>query len=147
MKHEKISDALACFEKAVNLDPNLLAAWIDRGTCCKKLERYAEAEIYYETAIRISPKSADAWRKRGDNYFLSERYDHAYLCFQKAIEYEPEYAINWYNQAITQEKLNRKTEAIQSFVRFLEHASPGDEKFISYSRQRLQAINNSENSS
>lgn len=51
-------EALACFERATELNSRFFSAWYHRGVACSALERYEEAILAYGEAHRLNPSDA-----------------------------------------------------------------------------------------
>ena len=57
---ERPEEALACFERAIALNPGLEYAWFNKGvTLVNAFERYAEALECFETAVRLGYTQAE----------------------------------------------------------------------------------------
>ena len=54
-------DALIAYDKALELDPNHVSAWNNKGIVLSRLKRFDEAIVCYDKAIEIDPKYANAW--------------------------------------------------------------------------------------
>jgi tetratricopeptide (TPR) repeat protein len=46
-------DALACYERALQVDPKMTLAYLHKGAVCNRLERYEEALECYQSAMRV----------------------------------------------------------------------------------------------
>ncbi|MGB9622783.1 MAG: tetratricopeptide repeat protein, partial [Candidatus Bathyarchaeia archaeon] len=51
-----VQEALDCFNKAIELNPNLAKAWYNKGLILFKLNRVNEAEFCAKEALRIDPQ-------------------------------------------------------------------------------------------
>jgi len=58
--------ALAAFDKAIELDPDLVDAWYWKGRTLHNLEQYDKALQAYANARRLAPKDPKIWKSRGD---------------------------------------------------------------------------------
>jgi predicted TPR repeat methyltransferase len=56
-KMSRPADALRCFDRAIEISPNLLAAWINRGNALEALGRKDEAIASLKRALEIDPES------------------------------------------------------------------------------------------
>ena len=61
----RLKEALACFDKALEILPRFDAAWLDKGVALAQLGREKEATECYQKALDINPNSAHAWYNRG----------------------------------------------------------------------------------
>ncbi|MEX1367772.1 MAG: tetratricopeptide repeat protein [Nannocystaceae bacterium] len=71
--------ALAAFTRATELDPSLVAAWIERGVILDAQGEPRLAVESYRHAILRAPTEADGWRNLGNSLA-------ALACFDEAIE-------------------------------------------------------------
>jgi len=54
-------EAIRCFDKALEIDPECLLAWVEKGGCLAYLYRYEEALPCFVRALEIDPQDAEAW--------------------------------------------------------------------------------------
>jgi tetratricopeptide (TPR) repeat protein len=54
-------EALAAYERALQLDGSNVVAWTNRGTALLRLKRPLEALASYEEALTRQPNHVDAW--------------------------------------------------------------------------------------
>jgi tetratricopeptide (TPR) repeat protein len=113
-------EALASFDKALELQPEFYIAWGNRGNALFNLERYEEAIASFDKALEIKPDSHNAWNNRGNALFNLERYEEAIASFDKALEIKPDSHDAWNNRGSALGNLGRYEEAIASFDKALE---------------------------
>ena len=70
---ERYAQALAKFQQASGLDPQLPEAWNYVGYTSRKLGHYEEALAAYEQALTLKPGYADALEYRGEAYLALSR--------------------------------------------------------------------------
>src|SRR5262249_9640071 len=58
-------EALANYDRALELDPNLAPVWNNKGYTLNDLGRHAEALAVCDQAIELAPKYAYSWKNRG----------------------------------------------------------------------------------
>ena len=56
---EKLDDALKYYDKAIELNPNNIYAFINKGNALAKLGKNEEALRCYDKAIDLNPKEVD----------------------------------------------------------------------------------------
>lgn len=78
-------NALACFNKAVEVQPRDHAAWVFRGVVLIHLNCYEEALASCEQALEIQPDSKEAWVFRGAALHYLGRYKQAYASYDEAL--------------------------------------------------------------
>lgn len=92
-EEEKYTEALACFQKAIDIKPDFIPAWVYKGICLEQLKQYEAAIACYDQAIQINPDVADLWYNKGTTYCQLKRYNDALVCFDRVLEMEPDNAI------------------------------------------------------
>ena len=83
-KEKKFHEALKCYEKAVQADPDNPKAWYNQGLALKYLKRSEEAIAAYTQAIELNPDYSIAWSNKGFVFIQLERFEEAAACFAKA---------------------------------------------------------------
>jgi tetratricopeptide (TPR) repeat protein len=87
----KYADALAVVERATNLEPQNVEAWLNLGYTLDALERWQEALVVYTRATSLSPRSAEAWYSKGKALEALERFDEAVLAYDIAVALRHDY--------------------------------------------------------
>jgi tetratricopeptide (TPR) repeat protein len=85
------SQAIADFNRAIEIDPADAWAIAQRGRTYRLTGRFDEALTDFNRAIEIDPADAWAITSRGQTYREMERYDEALTDFNRAIDLNPEY--------------------------------------------------------
>lgn len=57
----RLEEALARYDKAIEINPKDEKAWVDKGSALDELGRYEEALVCYDKVIEINPKDAEVW--------------------------------------------------------------------------------------
>ena len=78
--------AIAAFDEAISLNPELAEAYLQRGNAWFNLRDSDKAVDDYTTAVEVSPALADAWFNRGNVWFFLKEYDKACADWKKAEE-------------------------------------------------------------
>jgi tetratricopeptide (TPR) repeat protein len=94
-----LEGAIACWEKALDVQPDYHAAWYNRGIALENLGRYQEAIASYDKALEIKPDDDAAWYNRGNALKNLGRYEEAVASYDKALEFKPDKDEAWYNKA------------------------------------------------
>lgn len=93
LENKKYTEARDSFQKAIDIEPKFIPAWIYKGISLEELEKYEEAIKCYAEAIQINPDVADLWYNKGATYCKMNRYGDALSCFDKVLEIEPDNAL------------------------------------------------------
>lgn len=83
-------EASACYEKALELDHENLAALSYRADSLLEDMLYEEALVYYKRILELEPSNLGALVHSGDLLFMKELYDEALLCYEKALDVDPD---------------------------------------------------------
>lgn len=84
--------AIRCFDKALNLNPNYVEAWVRKGVTLLDIGEDYDALVCLNKAVKLSPKSFKARYNRGKCLLKLKYYDEAILDFQQAISIKPKHA-------------------------------------------------------
>jgi predicted O-linked N-acetylglucosamine transferase (SPINDLY family) len=77
---------------AIELRPGYTAAYYNRGTALKDLNRFEEAISSYDMAIQLKPDYAEAFSNRGVAQEKLKQLDAAMASYNQAINLKPDYA-------------------------------------------------------
>ena len=84
--------AIRCFDKALNLNPNYVEAWVRKGVTLLDIGEDYDAQVCLNKAVKLSPKSLKARYNRGKCLLKLKYYDEAILDFQQAVSIKPKHA-------------------------------------------------------
>jgi tetratricopeptide (TPR) repeat protein len=82
---QKYAQAIADYNKAIELDPNDADAYYNRGIAYADQQEYAQAIADYNKAIELDPKYAYAYYNRGIAYYNQQKYAQAIADFNKTL--------------------------------------------------------------
>ncbi len=109
-------EALACYDRAIGIDPSFVDAHSNRGVALLGRGRRQEALESFEQAIQYRPDFAEAWSNRGIVLKDLGRWEEALLSHEQAIQLKPDFPSAWYNRANALQHLQRLGEALDSFA-------------------------------
>ena len=84
--------AIRCFDKALNLNPNYVEAWVRKGVTLLDIGEDYDAQVCLNKAVKLSPKSFKARYNRGKCLLKLKYYDEAILDFQQAVSIKPKHS-------------------------------------------------------
>lgn len=84
--------AIRCFDKALNLNPNYVEAWVRKGVTLLDIGEDYDAQVCLNKAVKLSPRSFKARYNRGKCLLKLKYYDEAILDFQQAVSIKPKHA-------------------------------------------------------
>ena len=80
------SNAIAQYNKALEIDPKSTRAILRKGMLYKRVKNWKEASNYYKEAIALDPSFAPAYRERAEMLNSSASYDEAITTYAKYKE-------------------------------------------------------------
>ena len=84
--------AIRCFDKALNLNPNYVEAWVRKGVTLLDIGEDYDGQVCINKAVKLSPNSFKARYNRGKCLLKLKYYDEAILDFQQAVSIKPKHA-------------------------------------------------------
>ncbi|TRU61261.1 MAG: tetratricopeptide repeat protein [Microcystis aeruginosa Ma_QC_Ch_20071001_M135] len=112
--------AIASFDQALEIKPDLHQAWHNRGIALDDLGRYEEAIASFDRALEIKPDDHQAWNGRGIALGNLGRYEQAIASCDRALEIKPDDHKAWNGRGIALDNLGRYEEAVASYDQALE---------------------------
>ncbi len=113
----RLDEALAAYETAIALKPDLVEAHNNRGNVLAGLNRRDEALASYGRAIVLRPDFAEAHDNRGVTLYELGRYDEALASHERALTLKPDRPAALNNRANALHALKRHDEALASYGR------------------------------
>lgn len=93
-----LNGALADYDSAIKLDPELATAYFHRGSLHRARGNKEQAFQDLNESIRLNPNLATAWYNRGTLLLEEENYDKALADFDQALKLDPKLASAWNNR-------------------------------------------------
>jgi predicted O-linked N-acetylglucosamine transferase (SPINDLY family) len=113
----RLGEALANYDRAIELKPDHAYAYCNRGVVLERLDRWDEARDSYERAIAIAPDDAVAHYNRGTVLRKLGKLDEALASYTRALELKADYAECHCNLGILLTELKRWDGAMASLDR------------------------------
>jgi tetratricopeptide (TPR) repeat protein len=111
--------ALASFDRAVVINPDLAPAHHQRAALLQDLKRHEEAVAAYRTALRLDPRNAQAANDLGTALIESGRFDEALASIDQALALDPGLFGALINRGNALNQLKRPEQALQAYQRAL----------------------------
>ena len=108
----KISEAIACFQKAGDGENGIIAAHYDLGEIYQRQRKLEIAKLIYENILAIDPTEAKAQYKLGTIHLQNQHYDQAIDCFRQTIKNAPDFPWAYRDLVKTFLQLEKWDEAI-----------------------------------
>jgi len=90
---KRYGEALAAYDRAIQLDPSYALAYNNRGYAYYNLKEYHRAIADYDRAIQLDPNYALAYNNRGYAYHNLKEYQRAIADFDRAIQLDPNHTL------------------------------------------------------
>lgn len=81
----KLQDAVATFQRAVEIDPQSAIAAYNLGNALSALGQFDEAIEIYHRSTQLDPQSAPTWNNLGSALNSASRFDDAIEAYQRAV--------------------------------------------------------------
>jgi tetratricopeptide (TPR) repeat protein len=78
------TQANACYEKGLALDPSKAAIWVNKGAALLALKRASEAVACFNRAITLDPRDFSAWNNKGIALMSLGQHSDALACIKEA---------------------------------------------------------------
>lgn len=135
---ETIPKAIKAYQKAIELNPRALGAFINLGTIYYHQHALEEAERAYRAALALNPGSALVHFNLGNLLEERDQADAARSHYDEAIRLDPAYPDPCFNLALLYERMGRHGKACQQWRAYLRLDS--ESRWSAYARQKLQQI-------
>lgn len=123
---ERQEEAAQAYRRALEDDPDLVAAIINLANIRYAKDELAEAQALYERAILLDASYFEAHFNLGNIHHDHGRYPEAEVCYRDALALNPEYPDAHFYLAVTLEKMGRSADARQHWQRYQALAPEGE---------------------
>jgi tetratricopeptide (TPR) repeat protein len=131
-------EAVATYERVLELDPDHAAAHINLGTLCYNRQEYGKAEQHYRRAIEVDSRYALAYFDLGNVLDETGRVLEAIQTYQAALHLAPTYADAHYNLALAYEKIKEPRKALKHWQAYVKLDSTGP--WATHARNQVKRI-------
>lgn len=113
-------EAVAVFDKAVQLKPDDATLWCNMGNALLDAGRSSDALLCFEHVVKLDPCHGEATYKVG--YLLHElgRFEEALICLNRSAELQADHAPTLHMRALTLKSFDRLDEALADNMRAIE---------------------------
>jgi tetratricopeptide (TPR) repeat protein len=117
---KKYEEAIAAYDKALQIKPDFHEAWNNRGNALDDLGRCEEAIASHHKALQIKPDFHEAWNNRGNALGNLGRDEEAIVSYDKALQIKPDYHNSFRGRGISLTRLGQYDKALADFNRAIE---------------------------
>jgi len=121
----KLDEAIAAFNKALAIDPDLASAHYNLAITYEKKDQPEEARKHFQETIRIKPDFGEAYQAVGDSLMAAKKFEEASGYLVKATELMPESYAAFYNLGVSYSNSGKYAEA-ESAYRKATQISPNE---------------------
>ena len=121
-----LEEAAGLYRKALEHDPNLVAALINLANIHYTHQEIVEAQALYERAIVLEGDFFEAHFNLGNIHHDLGQYDAARACYDEALTLNPYYADTHFYMAVTLEKMGLSPEARPHWRSYQQLAPHGE---------------------
>jgi tetratricopeptide (TPR) repeat protein len=119
------AEAIAAYQKVLELDSNHAAAHINLGTLYYNRQEFGLAENHYRQAISADPRYALAYFDLGNVLDETGRVHEAIQTYRTALQLAPTYADAHYNLALAYEKTREPRKALKHWQAYIKLDTSG----------------------
>ena len=132
------AQAIAIYQKVLELDPAHAAAHINLGTLYYNRQEYPLAERHYRHAIEVDQRYALAYFDLGNVLDETGRVTEAIQTYLTALQLAPTYADAHYNLALAYEKIKEPRKALRHWRAYVKLDTTGP--WAVHARNQIQRI-------
>lgn len=140
-KSNNYKNAIAAYTNAIELKPQYVQAYNNRGLAEIDLGNYQQAIDDYNKAIELNPKEANAFNNRGNAYKDLGNNQQAINDYNKTLELSPEDEMAYYNRGNVYNALGNHQQAISDYNKALK-LNPKDTEAYSNRGVAYNALGN-----
>jgi tetratricopeptide (TPR) repeat protein len=130
LSHTDLDEALAEYQKSVDIYPNYADSQRELGLSLGKAGRYPEAAPHFEKAIQLDPQNSWSYHDLGVAFLKTDRIADAVPPFLKAIEVEPQNAGYKNDLGLVLFSSGHQAEAVSNFLATAQSDPAGFDRFL-----------------
>lgn len=116
----RLAEAVAAYEKALQMDPKLVEAHVSLVSLCGQLGQFDKGEEHFQAAVRFDPKDPASYFNRGLLLAGQGKFAEAEKAFRKTLEISPLYPGAHTNLGYMLEAQNKLSGAMAEYRKTLE---------------------------
>ena len=136
----RLNEAIEAYQKAVEIEDGNAVYWYNKAILHKRMDDFDNAYGAFIKAIDICPDYLEALSNLGNLLGILNRPEESLEYLTRAVEISPGAENPWFNKAMTEDQLGLSQEALFSYKKFLELASPANAKQIEHARTRVDVL-------
>lgn len=137
---EDLEEAASEYKLAIRQDPRDSRAYVNLGCLYANAGQSARAERHYRKAVEVNPEDVRALNLLGGILLRRGDCQGAIACYKRAVAVDPEFANSHWNLAAACRSLGLKQAAAQHYRKYIELASPDEEKDLDEARRYVDIV-------
>lgn len=133
-RENHVEDSIACFRRALQLNPNHLLSLDNLGNAYRLQKRWGEAREVLEQAVQVSPQDPEANYSLGMVFAQTDDTAQAYEYLQRALRARPNYPEALNNLGVLYLVTQRRDDAVASFEKCIRVAPAFDQAYLNLAR-------------
>ncbi|NJO93590.1 MAG: tetratricopeptide repeat protein [Hydrococcus sp. RM1_1_31] len=113
-------EAIAAFEKAIQLKPDFDRAYHAKGLALSTQYNWQQALAAFERVTQINPTSAEGWRMQAESLYVMQKYPEALAASERAIQLNPTDSLVLMQRGFVLMSLQRIPEAVEALTQSIE---------------------------
>jgi len=127
---QRYAEALADFDQAIALNPNVAKVWLNKGNVLAAMGRNDSSRVAFDRAIALQPRVADAWNNRGAlRLNLGDLAGTVSDC-SRALELDPRHRDAYANRSLAYVRLGAYEQAVADSRRAIEVAPGRSDNYL-----------------
>ena len=114
-RQRRFEEALACFNRVLEIRPDHVPALINQGVAMWDLKRFEDAITSYDKALALQPTHVEALNNRGVAQWHLKRPLDALASFDAALAVKPDFAQALHNRGLALGEMRRFEDAIAAY--------------------------------
>lgn len=106
----KYEEAIECYEKALDIDPEYKNAWVEKGRTLDILEKAEDAIKCFEKALELDPNDPNVWINKMNALNILENEEKSLECHRRVLEIDDDFYEKYFAQ---QEKLEDEVQTVE----------------------------------
>lgn len=133
------NDAIAEYSRAIEAEPSMIGAYLNRARAYERVSRLREAAADYAKALELDPQAADAHLGRGAMLLAHGDPGRSVDDFSRAIQMQPSWVAPYFNRGMAYLQLGYWNEAAEDFSSVIGRSPQDAAAYLNRGRARAGA--------
>lgn len=116
----KLKERIECYQKSIEINPDVAAAWLNLAGALNEVKRYQEAETAARKAVDIDANNANAWINLGNSLRFRGLKEESGDCYQRALHLSPGHLDALYNLGNLLDEMGSYPKAVDCFIQSIK---------------------------